>query len=95
MAWYRWDGSDLILEVLVQPRASNDAFAGVLNGRLKIRLTAPPVEGKANARLIAWLAGQFGASKSAVALCQGAAGRRKRVRISNPSRIPKNLPLTR
>jgi len=95
MTWYRWDGPDLVLELLVQPRASANEFAGEIDGRLKIRTTAPPVEGEANQRLIAWLAGQFGVSRSAVVIGQGAAGRRKRVRISAPKVIPQGLTITR
>ena len=113
MTWYRWDGPDLILELLVQPRASTNAFAGVIgegaNGasmhraprlgpigdRLKVRTTAPPVEGEANQRLIVWLAGQFGVARSAVVICQGTAGRRKRVRIAAPAEIPPELPIVR
>lgn len=95
MTWYRWDGPDLVLELLVQPRASSNNFAGVLSGRLKVRTTAPPVEGEANQRLIVWLAGQFGVARSSVVICQGTAGRRKRVRISAPSEIPQELPIVR
>lgn len=95
MGWYRWDGPDLVLEILAQPRASRTEFAGILGNRLKIRVTAPPVEGEANQRLIAWLAGQFGVSRSAVVIGQGTAGRRKRVRILGPSRIPPELEITR
>ncbi len=95
MGWYRWDGPDLVLEILVQPRASRNEFAGILDSRLKIRITAPPVEGEANQRLIAWLAGEFGVSRSAVAIGQGTAGRRKRVRISAPTLIPQGLAITR
>jgi len=95
MGWYRWDGPDLVLELLVQPRASTNAFAGVVGDRLKVRITAPPVEGEANARLTAWLAGQFGVPKSAVTLCQGAAGRRKRVKVCQPKHFPEVLPISR
>ncbi len=56
MSYYRWDGEDLILDCHLQPKASSDEFAGLHGDRLKIRLTAPPVEGKANAHLMAFLA---------------------------------------
>ena len=57
MSCFRWDGDDLILECHLQPAARSDDFAGLHGDRLKIRLTAPPVEGKANAYLMA-LSGQ-------------------------------------
>jgi uncharacterized protein (TIGR00251 family) len=93
--WYRWDGPDLVLELLVQPRASANEFSEIVDRRLKVRLTAPPVGGEANRRLTAWLAGQFGVPRAAVVLCHGDAGRRKRVRIASPVRLPAGLGITR
>ncbi len=91
MGWLRRDGPDLILQVQIQPRASSDAIAGVLGDRLKIRLTAPPVEGKANEHLIAWLARLFGVPKSRVILERGAGSKLKQVRIRSPKKLPENL----
>jgi len=56
--WYRWDGPDLLLKLKLQPKSSRDAFAGQQNDRLRVRITAPPVDGRANTHLLAWLAGQ-------------------------------------
>lgn len=91
MDWFRWDGEDLLLWVRVQPRASRDGFAEVLDDAIKIRITAPPVEGKANAHLGAWLARQFRVAKSAVRIESGETSRRKRVRICDPVQIPSAL----
>ncbi|ACO76565.1 hypothetical protein AvCA_03050 [Azotobacter vinelandii CA] len=88
MSWYRWDGEDLILACHLQPKASKDEFAGLHGERLKIRLTAPPVEGKANAHLLAFLAGVFGVPKSQVSLESGESNRQKRVRIRRPRQLP-------
>ena len=88
MAWFRWDGGDLLLDCHLQPKASKDEFAGLHGERLKIRLTAPPVEGKANAQLLAFLAGAFGVAKSQVSLESGELNRQKRVRICAPRRLP-------
>lgn len=89
-AW-RWDGRDLVLRVQVQPRASRDGFAGLHGDRLKIRLTAAPVDGAANAQLTAFLAAAFGVPKRQVQLVSGASGRAKTVRIEAPARLPPEL----
>ncbi len=94
MSFFRWDGDALILECHLQPKASNDAFAGLHGERLKIRLTAPPVDGKANAHLPAFLAAAVGVAKSQVSLESGQQSRQKRVRIQAPSKVPGELGLT-
>ena len=91
MAWFRWDGEDLILDCHLQPKASKDEFAGLHGERLKIRLTAPPVEGKANAHLLAFLGKAFGVAKSLVVLESGELNRQKRVRIRAPQKLPAEL----
>ena len=91
MAWFRWDGEDLILDCHLQPKASKDEFAGLHGERLKIRLTAPPVEGKANAHLLAFLGKAFGVAKSQVTLESGELNRQKRVRIRAPQKLPAEL----
>ncbi|MDG9929795.1 MULTISPECIES: DUF167 domain-containing protein [Pseudomonas] len=88
MSWFRWDGEDLILDCHLQPRASKDEFAGLHGERMKIRLTAPPVEGKANAHLMAFLAAAFGVAKSQVSLESGELNRQKRVRVRAPRTLP-------
>jgi len=88
MPFFRWDGDDLILDCHLQPKASCDEFTGLHGERLKIRLTAPPVEGKANAHLLAFLADSFGVAKSQVKLESGELNRQKRVRILAPKRLP-------
>lgn len=90
--WCQWDGSDLILRVHAQPRAAKDEIIGPHGDSLKIRITAPPVEGKANAHLIKFLAKAFGVSKSQVTLLSGETGRSKRFRIQTPAKLPKGIP---
>ena len=87
MSYFRWDGEDLILDCHLQPKASKDEFAGLHGERLKIRLTAPPVEGKANAQLQAFLAKAFGVAKSQVSL-ENELNRQKRLRIHAPKSLP-------
>lgn len=86
--WYRWDGEDLILDLHIQPRASRDGIAGEHGSRLKVRLTAPPVDGKANRHLLKFLAGLFGVANRDVSLLSGDTGREKRVRIHRPQQLP-------
>ncbi|MFO1304166.1 MAG: DUF167 domain-containing protein [Burkholderiales bacterium] len=86
---------ELLLTLHVQPGASRTEYAGMHGDAHKIRLAAPPVDGKANEALIAFLAEQFGVRQRDVAIASGASSRRKIVRISAPSRRPAWLPLPR
>jgi uncharacterized protein len=88
-----WDGRDLILRVQVQPRASRNEFAGRHGDAFKVRLTAPPVEGRANEALIAFLAETFGVAKNQVALLRGDTARLKQLKIIAPRRWPAGLDL--
>jgi len=77
----RRDGNDLVIEMRVQPRAPRSGFAGLHGGRLRVRLQAPPVDGRANAALIAFIADSFAVPRASVVIEQGHTGRDKRVRI--------------
>lgn len=85
---YSWQGDTLLLSVYVQPRASRDEIAGLHDNELKIRITAPPVDGKANAHLIKFLAKSFGVSRSRIQLLGGESSRHKRLAIQQPGQIP-------
>lgn len=82
MPWLREAGGGVTLEVLVQPRASRTRVVGEHDGRLKIQLAAPPVDGEANAALVEFLAGEIGVRRSDVVIERGETGRRKTVRIA-------------
>jgi uncharacterized protein (TIGR00251 family) len=84
----RRDGTDLVIELRVQPRAGRAGFAGVHGDRLRVRLAAPPVDGRANAELVEFLADAFGVSRAHVAIEQGMSGRDKRVRVRDPATVP-------
>jgi uncharacterized protein (TIGR00251 family) len=84
-AWAREGAGGAVLELLVQPRSSRSRVVGEHDGRLKIQLAAPPVDGEANAALLAFLAGALGVKRADVALLAGETGRRKRVRIAGRS----------
>lgn len=86
--FYQWIDGDLLLRLKVQAKASKDEFCDVMENSLKVRITAPPVDGKANQHLIAFLAKQFKVSKSKVTLLSGETNREKRFRISSPKFLP-------
>ncbi len=73
------------LTIKIQPRASRNEMVRMEGGGLKIRLTAPPVDGTANEALIRFLADTFSVSKSRVEIVSGHASRDKIVRISGMS----------
>jgi len=74
-------GGGVTFAVRVVPRASKNEIVGVHGDALKIRLTAPPVEGKANEALIAFLAQRLGVRKGQVEIVAGATSRRKMIRV--------------
>lgn len=89
--WYRWDGDRLLVNVYVQPRAGKDRIAGPHGNAIKICLTAPPVDGKANAHLLRFLAQTFKVKPPQVALVRGESSRYKTVAITAPGIGPEAL----
>jgi uncharacterized protein (TIGR00251 family) len=87
-AWYCWQDGALILHIRVQPGSTRDEIAGTQGNQLKVRLRAPPVDGKANASLIRLLADLCGVAKRDVEIISGIAGRDKRVCIYAPGSLP-------
>ena len=81
-AWLRQEAGGVVLELLVQPRASRTRVVGEHDGRLKLQLAAPPVDGEANLALTAFLADALGVRKGDVAIARGESGRRKTVRVA-------------
>jgi uncharacterized protein (TIGR00251 family) len=75
----------IILTVRVVPRASRDGIQGVLGDALKIRIMAPPVEGKANAYLVKFISKHWKIPRANITILSGETGRNKRLRISNPT----------
>ena len=73
------------LDVAVVPNARRTGVDGFHDGALKLRLAAPPVEGQANARLVAWLADELGCPRRAVQLLRGDTARRKQLAIALPA----------
>ncbi|RYY77112.1 MAG: YggU family protein [Gammaproteobacteria bacterium] len=85
---YSWQGEDLILHCHLQPKAAKDEIVGVHGGRLKIRITAPPVDGKANQHLVSWLSKLFKTPKGNIEIIQGELGRLKTLRIHSAKVLP-------
>lgn len=82
------DGEDLVLHLYIQPKASRDKIVGLHGEELKIAITAPPVDGKANAHLTKVLSKQFRVAKGQILIEKGELGRHKQVRIHSPAQIP-------
>lgn len=78
----------MTLNLHVQPKASKDEWAGLHGERLKLRIKAAPIDGKANRHLIAFIADEFAVSKSACQLVTGETGREKRIAINSPKKLP-------
>lgn len=88
--WFRQAGDGRItLTLHIQPGAKKTEFAGLHGDALKIRLAAPPVDGKANEALVRFLADVLDLPKSAVMLKSGQTSRRKVLEVtgSDPGRI--------
>ncbi|WKE66175.1 DUF167 family protein YggU [Gallaecimonas kandeliae] len=90
MKAFEWQGQDLVLQLYVQPKASRDAFAGIHGEELKLAITAPPVDGKANEHIRKYLAKQCKIAKGQVEIEKGELGRHKRVRLKGPLQVPKD-----
>lgn len=92
VGWRSEEGATLALRLHVQPGAKRTQFAGIhgegADARVKLRLAAPPVDGKANAALVAFLAKAFAVPERAVALVRGETSRQKTVRIDGPRQRP-------
>ena len=80
----RADAPGCVLDLSVQPGAKKTQIDGLHDGALRVRLAAPPVDGKANAALITWLAAELRCPKRDVQLLRGEASRRKQVRLDLP-----------
>ena len=93
-AFYRWQDNTLLLFCHIQPGASRDEFAGLPGERLKIRLRAAAVDGKANAALCAFLAKRFKVKKADIELSSGAQSRQKTLRIQTPGILPAELSIS-
>jgi uncharacterized protein (TIGR00251 family) len=86
MLTIRQTSRGLSFDIRVIPGASKNEVAGIQDGALKVRLTAPPVEGKANRACVDFLAGLLGVRRSALAIASGEKSRKKTVSVEGITR---------
>lgn len=89
--WYRSTGTSIILTLHVQPGAKQTSIAGLHGDALKIRLAAPPIEGRANEALLRFIADFFRVTLREVELKQGVQSRHKRVEVRGSTINPESL----
>ena len=93
--YYQWQNENLILSCSIQPKSGEDRIVGPAGEYLKIRITAPPTDGKANKHLLRYLAKQFKVKQNAITIKSGHSSRIKRLCIEKPVLIPRVLELNR
>lgn len=72
---------DLFFRIFVQPKSSKNMVAGIHGEALKVKITAPPVDGAANTMCVKFFSKLFGVPKSSLEIVSGQTGRNKRVRV--------------
>lgn len=82
----RSDGDDLLIDVLVQPRASRTRVGPIRGDRLVVAVTAPPVDGAANRAVVDAVAGALDIARGRVEVARGESSRRKTLRLRGTSR---------
>ena len=92
--FYRWDGDNLYLECIVQPKSSEEKIVGIVGDAMKIKLKAAPTDGKANKQLTKFLAKLFAVKQDAVTIINGSHGRKKRLCIAKPTVLPQSLSIS-
>ena len=79
------NGDSIIFAVRVNPRASKSEVVGEFDGRLKVKIAAPPVDGAANDEVVTLIAKAFGRPRGDVEILSGHTSRTKRVRVTGGS----------
>ncbi len=75
-------GDGVLLQLSVMPNAKRTEADGLHDGALRVRLAAPPIDGRANEALVAWLAKSLGVPRRDVEVLRGESSRRKQVAIT-------------
>jgi len=86
--WAKRSPQGWLLSVHAQPGAKRTEISGLHGDALKVRVAAPPVEGRANDELVAFVAAALGVPKKSVAVVKGARSRRKTVSVAAPQADP-------
>jgi len=89
--WHRREGDSVTLTLHIQPGAKRSEVAGLHGDALKIRLAAPPVEGRANEALLRFIADSFEVPLRQVELLRGAQSRHKMVKVTGSKVEPESL----
>lgn len=76
---------ELTISIRVVPRASKSEIVGMIEGTLKVRIAAPPVDGAANSEIIKLFSKTFGIAKSDIAIISGETSLNKRIKFANLS----------
>ncbi|WP_076407883.1 DUF167 family protein YggU [Shewanella sp. UCD-KL12] len=84
---------NLLLRLYIQPKASRDQIVGIHGNELKVAITAPPVDGKANAHLVKYLSKAFKVPKGDIKILKGELGRHKQIQVLSPRVIPEPVKL--
>lgn len=79
--YFKITGNDIVIKVKIVPGSSKNKIVGVYNDALKITITTPPVEGKANKKCITYLAKYFNVAKSKVEIISGQTSKNKLIKI--------------
>jgi len=83
-----WDGETLVLNVLGEPKAKQDAIGKPKGNQLRVSVTATPVAGRATDHMVSFLAGEFGVSASDIEVVFGRFNINKQLRIRSPRSLP-------
>lgn len=91
MTWYQTGRDGITIHVQAQPGAKRTEVVGLYGDCIKVRLASPPVDGKANACLIEFLAGRLDVKKSQLSITRGISSRRKSVFVAASGLQPEVL----
>lgn len=87
MEWFCWKNNFLLLHIQLQARARHDELVGIFNDRLKIRIKAPAIEGRANEYVIKYLAQCFKVNLQQITILRGLKSKIKLIQIDSPNDV--------